>query len=154
MNRRPPHAPASRADQHGAALLEALIAILIFSIGILAAVGMQAAAIKNVTESKYRTDAAFLANKLFAQMWTNAVNVGSYAYPGSGTVPTPLAGWITDVNAMPSASTLPPIVTVTNTTAQGGTVTVQIRWQLPEEKSKGLAPHNYTAVAAVYANSP
>jgi type IV pilus assembly protein PilV len=143
-----------RTRQGGAALLEALIAILIFSIGILAAVGMQAAAIKNVTESKYRTEAAFLANKLFAQLWTDAVNVSSYAYPGSGAVPARLAGWIADVNTMPSAATLPPIVTVTNATAQGGTVIVQVRWQLPEEASKGLPPHNYTAIAAVYANTP
>lgn len=143
-----------RAAQGGAALLEALIAILVFSIGILAAVGMQAVAIKNVTESKYRTEAAFLANKLFAQMWTDATNVSSYAYPGSGAVPARLAPWVADVNTMPSAATLPPIVTVTNATAQGGTVIVQVRWQLPEEKTKSLPPHNYTAIAAVYANAP
>lgn len=147
-------AASLRSAQGGAALLEALIAILIFSIGILAAVGMQAAAIKSVTESKYRTEAAFIANKLFAQLWTDAINVSAYAYPGSGTVPTKLTGWIADVNALPSATTLPPIVTVTNATAQGGTVTVQIRWQLPEEASKGLPAHNYTAIAAVYGNSP
>jgi type IV pilus assembly protein PilV len=143
---------ASRKAQGGAALLEALIAILIFSIGILAAVGMQAVAVKNVTESKYRTQAAFLTNKLFAQIWTDAANAAAYAYPGSGTVPTRLTGWITQVNTMPSAATLPPIVTVTNTTAQGATVTVQVRWQLPEEATKGLPAHNYTAIAAVYSN--
>ncbi|HYX65852.1 MAG TPA: hypothetical protein VE935_16670 [Burkholderiales bacterium] len=140
--------------QHGAALLEALVAILIFSIGILAAVGMQAAAIKNVTESKYRTEAAFLANRLFGMMWTDAVNVSLYAYPGSGAVPAKLSGWIGAVNTLPAAGTLPPIVTVTNASAQGGTVTVQIRWQLPEEATKGLPAHNYTAIAAVYANTP
>ena len=138
--------------QSGAALLEALIAILIFSIGILAAVGMQAVAVKNVTESKYRTEAAFLTNKLFAQIWTDAANAASYAYPGSGTVPTRLTGWIAQVNSMPAAATLPPIITVTNTTTQGATVTVQVRWQLPEEASKGLPAHNYTAIAAVYKN--
>jgi nitrogen fixation protein len=53
---------------------------------------------------------------------------------------------------MPLAVTYPPIVTVANATAQGGTVTVQVRWQLPEEKSKNLPPHNYTAVAAIYSN--
>jgi len=143
-----------RAVQGGAALLEALIAILIFSIGILAAVGMQAAAIKNVTESKYRTEAAFLTNRLFAQIWTDATNASAYAYPGSGTVPARLTDWMAQASTMPSAATLPPIVTVTNTTAQGGTVTIQVRWQLPEEASKGLPPHNYTAIAAVYANSP
>jgi type IV pilus assembly protein PilV len=143
---------SSKVHQEGAALLEALIAILIFSIGILAAVGMQAVSIKNVTDAKYRTEAAFLANRLIAEMWTDAVNVSLYAYPGTGTVPTKLQPWVSDVNAMPSATVLPPIVTVTDTTAQGGTVTVQVRWQLPEEKSKNLPPHNYTAVAGIYTN--
>jgi type IV pilus assembly protein PilV len=145
-----------RVAQNGAALLEALIAILIFSIGILAAVGMQAAAIKSVTDSKYRTQASFFANTLIAKMWTDAVNVGSYAYPGSGPVPAKVQPWVNDVTTgtsrMPLAVTYPPIVTVANATAQGGTVTVQVRWQLPEEKSKNLPPHNYTAVAAIYSN--
>ena len=42
-------------------LLEALIAILIFSMGILALMGMQATAINTVSESKYRSNAGFLA---------------------------------------------------------------------------------------------
>jgi type IV pilus assembly protein PilV len=142
----------SRTAQAGAALLEALIAILIFSIGILAAVGMQAAAIKNVTDSKYRTQASFLANRLIAQMWTDAINVNAYAYPGSGPVPAKIQTWVSDVNNMPNATALPPIVSVANATAQGGTVTVQVRWQLAEEKTKNLPPHNYTAVAAIYGN--
>lgn len=147
--------PLRRELQQGAALLEALIAILIFSIGILAIVGMQAAAIKDVTDSKYRTQAAFLANQLFSDVWTHAVNASTYAYPGSGAVPSSLAPWMAEVQGttgLPSATTLPPIITVTNATAQGGTVTVQLRWQLPEEASKGLPAHNYTAIAAIYSN--
>ena len=48
--------------QRGATLLEALIGILIFSVGILALVGMQALAIKHMSDAKYRSDAAFFAN--------------------------------------------------------------------------------------------
>src|SRR5439155_165247 len=47
--------------QDGVMLLEALIAILIFSIGILAVVGLQAVSIRNVTDAKHRTEAAYLA---------------------------------------------------------------------------------------------
>ena len=91
-----------RAREEGVMLIEALIAILIFSIGILAVVGMQATAIKNVTESKSRSEAAFLAEELMAQMWidqninpatqlnTSNVNTANYNYPGSGTVPARL----------------------------------------------------------------
>ena len=36
----------------------------------------------------------------------------------------------------------------------GEMVEGMVRWQLPEEKTKSLPPHNYTAIAAVYANAP
>src|SRR5205823_13644336 len=48
-------------SERGVMLIEALAAILIFSIGILAVVGMQAVAIKDVASAKYRSEAAFLA---------------------------------------------------------------------------------------------
>jgi type IV pilus assembly protein PilV len=44
-------------------LLEALVAILIFSISLLALVGMQAMAVRNVGEAKYRADASFLPTR-------------------------------------------------------------------------------------------
>jgi type IV pilus assembly protein PilV len=50
-------------------LLEALIAILIFSVGILGIVGMQASTIKASRDAKFRADAGLLANELIGQMW-------------------------------------------------------------------------------------
>ena len=132
-------------------LLEALIAILIFSIGILAVVGLQAVSIRNVTDAKHRTEAAFLANNLLSQMWTDAGNIAFYAYPGSGGVPARLTDWVGEVNTLlPAATAVPPIVTITGASAAGATVTIQVRWQLPEEQSRGLPPHNYTVVTSVY----
>ena len=85
-----------RRAQRGVMLLEALIAILIFSVGILAVVGMQAVAIKDVAQSKYRSDASFLADSLLSQMWTDAGNIAGYAYAGSGTAPSKLTDWVRD----------------------------------------------------------
>lgn len=132
-------------------LIEALIAILIFSVGILAIVGMQAVAIKSVTDSKTRSDASFLANELMAQMWTDAGNISSYAYAGSGTVPARLTNWIATVNSrLPGAITVPPVVTITGGSAAGASVQITMRWQLPEEASQGLPPHNFVIIASVY----
>ena len=50
-----------KSTQQGVVLLEAMIAILIFSVGVLAIVGLQAAMIKNTSESKYRADASYIA---------------------------------------------------------------------------------------------
>jgi type IV pilus assembly protein PilV len=159
--RKPPSIPGR---EKGVMLIEALIAILIFSIGILAVVGMQGAAIKNVTESRYRSEAAFLAGELMAQMWidqninpatqinTSNVSVANYNYAGSGTVPLRLTTWVGRVNAKLPGSTQPgvkPKVTVTNPTGSGATVRIDIFWQLPEESTLGLPPHSHTVTASV-----
>ena len=117
--------------QRGATLLEALIGILIFSIGILALVGMQALAIKHMSDAKYRSDAAFFANEIIGQMWVNRGSLGTtYAFSGSGTPPAAINGWVTSIqNSLPgvtaAANTLPIIIVA------GTTVTVTVRWQLP-----------------------
>jgi type IV pilus assembly protein PilV len=158
-----------RAREEGVMLIEALIAILIFSIGILAVVGMQATAIKNVTESKSRSEAAFLAEELMAQMWidqnispppvqvnTSNVNVANYNYAGSVSPParlgtiSPPTGWIGRViTKLPGATNVLPKVTITNPTPSGATVKIEIFWQLPEEATLGLPPHSHTVMASI-----
>ena len=141
----------SGKGERGVMLIEALIAILIFSVGILAIVGMQSVAIKTVSDSKVRSDAGFLAQQLLSQMWTDAGNIASYAYPGSGTVPTRISTWVADVNSsMPGASDYPPIVTVTGASSAGATVQITVRWRMPEEASQGLPAHTYMVIASVY----
>jgi type IV pilus assembly protein PilV len=120
----------SSAGQRGATLLEALIGILIFSVGILALVGMQTLAIKHMSDAKYRSDAAFFANEIIGQMWVNRASLGSYAFPGTGAPPAAINSWVTSIQgALPgvtaAANTLP-IINVAGTT-----VTVTVRWQLP-----------------------
>ena len=141
--------------ERGVMLIEALIAILIFSIGILAVVGMQSMAIRTVSDAKVRSDAGFLVNELMAQIWTDAGNINSYAYPGSGSVPTRLTGWMTRVNSrLPGATAVPPIITVTGGTPLGGLVQITVRWQLPEETSLLLPPHQHSILATVAYNPP
>jgi type IV pilus assembly protein PilV len=115
--------------QRGATLLEALIGILIFSIGILALVGMQALAIKHMSDAKYRSDAAFFANEIIGQMWVNRGSLGTYAFGGAGAPPVAIDGWVTSIqNSLPgvTAAANLPIIAVAGTT-----VTVTVRWQLP-----------------------
>jgi type IV pilus assembly protein PilV len=152
-----------RDRQEGVMLIEALIAILIFSIGILAVVGMQSIAIKNVTESRSRSEASFLAGELLTQMWvdqsinatqvnTSNVTVANYNYPGTGTVPARLTGWVARVQGKLPGSTLPgirPKVTITNATASGATIKIELFWQNPEEASLGLPPHSHVVIASV-----
>jgi len=152
--------PTTQRRQGGVMLLEALIAILIFSIGILAIVGMQATAMKAVTDARSRSEAALYANQLLAQIWTDSSNADQYAYAGAGTPPTRLTGWYNAVTGvtdpkrgLPGASTTKPKVTISSFTAgKGATVKIEVFWQSPEEATQGLPAHNYTVLAAVYAN--
>lgn len=155
----------SRRFVKGSSLLEGLIAILIFSVGVLALMGMQANAINSVSEAKYRTDAAFPANQLLGNMWADAPSntilappcpvsvIPSYAYNGIGVPPTKVADWVQTVkNTLPGATTFPPLITVTpgvlgNPGACGVqfTVTITIRYRPP----KNTAAHRFVTTAVI-----
>ena len=68
----------SRQGQRGVMLIEALIGILIFSIGILALLGMQAVAMSATIDAKYRSEASFLANEVIGVMWADPAIVRFY----------------------------------------------------------------------------
>lgn len=128
-------------------LLEALIGILLFSLGILAVVGMQANAIQGVTQAKFRSDASFLADQVVGQIWANRNNAATYAYNGSGNPPTALQGWVQQVQArLPGATTTPPTVTVTPTVYAGPPaytayqISVSVFWQMPDEYNRSPRP--------------
>ena len=65
-------------SEQGSALLEGLIAVLIFSFGILALVGLQANSMRIATESKMRIDASYIANQQLGLMWSDLENLASF----------------------------------------------------------------------------
>ena len=67
-----------KSAQQGVVLLEALIAMLIFSMGVLALVGLQAAMIKNTSDSKYRAEASFIAQQRIGMIWADPANALTY----------------------------------------------------------------------------
>ncbi len=71
-------------SNQGFFLLEALLAILIFSLGILAMVAMGATAMNAQSDAQYRTEAAAYANEIATQMWLNMnrPSVNDAAYVG------------------------------------------------------------------------
>lgn len=142
--------------QAGSVLLEALIAILIFSMGILAIVGLQAASIKMSTDAKYRSDASMLSNQLIGQMWvSNRTTLATDFASPSGVK---YASWLTDVQAtLPgvSGTTLPSVTITTTVTAISATVSdtthtvnMILRWQAPGESSS-TTPHSYAVSAQI-----
>ncbi len=64
--------------QSGVALLETLIAILVFSLGVLGVVGLQAAMIKHTGDARYRIEASYIAQQRIGAMWMDQTNLASY----------------------------------------------------------------------------
>lgn len=127
--------------QGGVALLEALIAILLISFGILGIIGLQANSIAFTSDARYRVEAGALADRLVAEMWVNPANIASYGWGGAGEPPEVLADWVADVrNALPGATALPPSVTVD----ADNVVTITVRWQPPDGNA-----HNHMVIAHI-----
>lgn len=167
---RPQPAPA-RLDlaiingrERGVALIEALVAIVVFAIGVLALVGLQARSVGDVSESRYRSEAAYLANQLIAQIMTDPQNIANYVTPGALTVNSRLQPWVNDVvNRLPGASAYPPIVAVVpgtpipwppqpGTFLTPSTVTVTVRWAPPGTRPGATATHTFVATSVISRN--
>jgi type IV pilus assembly protein PilV len=121
-------------SQAGSYLLEALIAILIFSFGILGLIGLLGSSIRITNDARYRTEAANLASAMIAEMWTmNAAQMDAQF----GTGGTKLTEWQAKAaELLPSATGAnAPTVDLTQPglSPQSRTVLVTVYWKLPGE---------------------
>jgi type IV pilus assembly protein PilV len=114
-------------SQQGVVLLESLIAILIFSLGVLGIVGLQATMIKSTADAKFRSEASYIAQQQIGQMWAN---------------PTVLPA---DLDAVVDISAQLPSGTRTVTQPVAGQFQVRITWQQPGDPDI----HNFTTVASI-----
>lgn len=134
------------SKQRGSVILESLIAMLIFSMGILAIVGLQGASIRNVAGAKYRTDASLLANQIIGRMWTTDKATASLQNDYNSPNGLMYLAWASNVQqSLPGvisgvAGTMPTISIDGNNEAR-----ITIQWQSPGEN----APHNYVAIARI-----
>ena len=63
--------PRGARAQRGVALLECLMALLIFSVGLLGLMGLEARVMNISTNAENRNRAAMLASEVASQMWVN-----------------------------------------------------------------------------------
>jgi len=134
---------SKKSASQGSVLLEALVGILIFSVGILALIAMQAESVRNTSEAKYRNDASYLANQIIGRMWADrnpqasgASDLSNYSHNPAGAVCSPTASastygtvqdWLADVNyTLPNAPPENQQIAIDVTT---NIVTVTLCWQ-------------------------
>lgn len=131
-------------SQSGVMLIEVMIAILIFALGVLGIVSLQAASVSQISDAKYRSDASFLANQLFATMWVSDRTVATLQNNFNTTKPAYLTWKNKVTGVLPGVASKQPLVTVDN----AGIVTVEIYW-LPPGAPTGTEHNKYIAVAQI-----
>lgn len=136
-----------RAREQGFTLIEVLVSVLVFSVGVLGMVGLQATAVRLATDAQQRAEATFLADQLLARMLiADPATAASFAHHPDGTTrcaPTGPASsnaavteWLADVTAtFPRASADEQQITVS--AAPANEVTVRLCWR----NTEGDAPH-------------
>lgn len=80
-----PHRAPRRQAVRGAGLLDALLALLILSVGLLGMTRLQARMLAQGTEAQHRLAAAALADELLARVRVDIPNRACYTLPASGT---------------------------------------------------------------------
>lgn len=121
--------------QRGSVLLESLISVLIFSIGLIGLVGLASQALNQSGQSKARNDASNLASELVADMWINGASVAAFDD----------TAWQARVAAnLPGGA-----ATLDRSDPSGTRVTIVITWSDP--KNQGVQ-HSYTTTAQIAKN--
>jgi type IV pilus assembly protein PilV len=117
----------TNGGQHGFAMLEALIAIVVFSVGVLGIMGVQAQMIKHTADAKYRAEASYIAQQRLGMMWGNPAAAATHI------------GAVVDVSGRLPGGQL----TVTQPVVIGDYV-VTVTWQQP-----GQDAHRFTTIARI-----
>jgi type IV pilus assembly protein PilV len=110
--------------QQGSILLEALIAVLIFSFGILAISGLQGAMMKNTADATFRAEASYVVQQYIGSMIANPYGYGQ--------------GMELDVESLPNG-----LLFVDS--LSDGRLRFRVTWQTP-----GAEEHQYEAVTSIF----
>lgn len=123
--RNQPTSTALRKQEAGITLIEVLVSLLIFSLGFLGLVGLQARAVQFSNGAENRSRAALLANEIVSTMWAQQ----STSLSSSQT-----EAWQARLSDM-AASGLPNAQGIISAPDTDGTVTVTIKWHAPSSKN-------------------
>lgn len=134
--------------QRGIVMIDALVAIVIFSIGIIGMITLQSQAVNMASAAKYRTDAAMLADQVIAQMWASDINTaGALATNFKSPNGAAFKSWATNVTSLsqqgglPGAAANPPTISVD----ANSNVTVTVFWKAPSD----AMVHQYVATTQI-----
>lgn len=147
-------------SRQGFVLLDALVAIVIFSIGIVGMVVLQGSAIQLTGAANYRVNAAMLADQVIAQMWASDPDQLQNNFAGSqGSGGAQYMTWLNTLDCtysspstgcLPGVATHPPSINISQEAMSSSTnhqyrVTVTVNWQAPSDDNS----HSYVSVTDI-----
>ena len=115
-----------RRLQRGVALIEALVAVLIFAFGIIGLVGLQVSMTRAQGAAKFRADASYLGSQVLGTMWADRANLIKYDTASCGAY-QPCKDWTDKV-----AGTLP-AGSAQISAAASGLVSLTVTWSTTAE---------------------
>lgn len=117
--------------ERGVALIEVLVAVLLFSLGVLGLIGLQSRAVSYSIDAEDRNRASLLANDAATQMWlTQSVTLDAAALAAwQARVNDPLASGLTNGEGQ--------VVAVGGTT---NSADITIEWQTPARGTADNSP--------------
>ena len=127
-------------------LLEALVGLLIFTIGVLGLLGLQASMVQAQASANYRAEAAQLATDLTARMWVDVNRVAEYTDPASCKANALCNEWLTRVAARLPGN-LPPVIARDD----NDRITIAISWVTSGD---GGDPHTFNTTTSVTPQPP
>ena len=152
-------------NQCGVILIEVLVAILIFSLGVLGMLGVNAFAIRGQSDAQYRSEASRLAEGVVSEIWVNVdrssdaalaaslaqfshradVDACSAELAGTPSSNVLVTGWVATVSAggadgLPGATDRMQQIVIDPTV--GNQVTVTVCWKAPSDA--WVRKHVYT----------
>ena len=141
-----------KKNQSGVVILEVLVSIVIFAVGVLGIVGLQAVTAKAGVDARFRTEAAALSDELVAraQIWTDPTTMATNFAGTTDTGGTEYQSWFDNrlaraTTGLPGAQATVAFPAPFAATGAGALMTVEISWQSPGGDSRS----SHTTVAAL-----
>ena len=119
--------PRLLSRQYGSVLIESLVAVVIFSMGVLSLVGLQGAMQKNSSDNRYRAEAQLIAQTHLANMMAYGSDAATYvAQVDRARITSQLPNGVVNFSA------------ITNSM-----ITVTVSWQVPGGRQHQVNASSY-----------
>jgi type IV pilus assembly protein PilV len=120
-------------NKKGFFIIEALISILVFMIGILGILQLQVGQMQATADAQYRSQASYMAENLMSEIVIDKGNIDTFVDKTNTTY----MDWESNLrNVLPGVNEYEPEVTTSISSSGGTLVTIVVKWKAPQSESE------------------